>query len=273
VLRKVLPAALSHPLIRWKNILLGSAFYLYSRLRPARVKHLVLRIARKLLGPDFDVERHLSPDYDPWDQRLCIAPDADIFQAIRGGKADIVTGEIACFTPGGIRLASGEELAADVIVTATGLNLKIMGGVTLTLDGVPLDPATTIVYRGALYSGVPNMAVASGYTNASWTLKCELVARYVCRLLNEMEAKQVDICVAVNDDPALPLQPFLNLSSGYVQRSAHLLAKQGTRRPWRLYQNYFLDLMALKFSPLRDGVMRFSKRKAPAAAPAEPAPR
>ncbi|MBI2769404.1 MAG: NAD(P)/FAD-dependent oxidoreductase [Burkholderiales bacterium] len=263
LLRKLLPQRLSHAVIRWKNITLATAFYQFSRRRPDTVRRLLLRQARHLLGPGFDVDRHLAPTYKPWDQRLCIAPDGDIFQAVRAGKASIVTGQIECFTPGGIRLTSGQEMEADVIVTATGLQLKVLGGAALTLDGVPADLSKSIVYRGAMYSGVPNLAVASGYTNASWTLKCELVARYVCRLLNEMQARKLDICTPVNDDPALPTQPFLDLSSGYVQRSAHLLARQGLRRPWRMYQNYLLDLLALKFSPLRDGVMRLTARTAP----------
>ena len=263
LLRRWLPSRLSHPLIRWKNIALASAFYQFARHRPATVRRLILREAARLLGPGFDVQRHLAPRYNPWDQRLCIAPDADIFRAVRSGKADIVTGQIECFTPTGLRLSSGEEIAADVIVTATGLELKVLGGAALSVDGAAVDLSKAVVYRGAMFSGVPNLAVAFGYTNASWTLKCELVARYVCRLLNEMEARQLDACVPVNDDAQLPTQPFLDLSSGYVQRSAHLLARQGLRRPWRMYQNYLLDLLALKFSPLRDGVLRFSARPAP----------
>ena len=263
LLRRWLPSRLSHPLIRWKNVSLAATFYEFSRRRPAIIKRLILRQAGRLLGPGFDVQRHLAPSYKPWDQRLCIAPDADIFKAVRSGKASIVTGQIECFTPTGIRLVSGEEIAADVIVTATGLELQVLGGATLSVDGVPVDLARSIVYRGAMYSGVPNLAVASGYTNASWTLKCELVARYVCRLLNEMAAHKLDVCVPVNEDPQLPTQAFLDLSSGYVQRSAHLLARQGLRRPWRMYQNYLLDLLTLKFSPLRDGVLRFSARSAP----------
>ena len=263
LLRRWLPSRLSHPLIRWKNVSLASAFYQLSRRKPATVRRMILRQARQLLGPGFDVQRHLAPSYKPWDQRLCIAPDADIFKAVRGGKASIVTGQIECFTAAGLRLVSGEEIAADVIVTATGLQLKVLGGATLTVDGTVVDMAKCIVYRGAMFSGVPNMAVASGYTNASWTLKCELVARYVCRLLNEMAVRKLDVCVPVNEDADLPTQAFLDLSSGYVQRSADLLARQGLRRPWRMYQNYLLDLLTLKFSPLRDGVLRFSAKPAP----------
>lgn len=256
-LRRWLPARLSHPLVRWKNITLATAFYQYARRRPAAVRRMLLRQAQHFLGKSFDVQRHLAPRYNPWDQRLCIAPDADFFRAIRAGRARIATGEIAGFTPGGIRLASGEEIAADIVVTATGLQLQMLGGAALTVDGAVVDLSQAIVYRGAMFSGVPNLALASGYTNASWTLKCELVARYVCRLLREMDARGADICVPVNDDAGLPTQVSIGLSSGYVQRSADQLARQGLRRPWRMYQNYLLDLLTLKFSPLRDGVLRF----------------
>ena len=259
-LRRVLPHGLAYRLVRWKNILLAAAFFQYSRHWPKRARALLLKAARRLLGPAFDVDRHLSPSYDPWDQRLCIAPDADIFTALRAGKASIVTDSVEHFTPTGIRLASGAELPADIVVSATGLNLKLMGGAQIRVDGEPVDGPQLLVYRGVMYSGVPNLAVATGYTNASWTLKCELAARYVCRLLNHMQARGLDTCVPVADANALAgTQPMLNLSSGYVQRAAGLLPRQGARPPWRMYQNYLRDLLSLRFSPLADGVLRFSK--------------
>ncbi len=258
-LRRLLPRKLSYRLVRWKNILLAAAFYQYCHRWPGKARALLLRAARHRLGPGFDVDKHLSPAYDPWDQRLCIAPDADFFQALRDGKASIVTDGIERFTPRGIRLASGAELPADIVVTATGLRLKLMGGATISVDGAPVDPAQSLVYRGIMYSGVPNMAVATGYTNASWTLKCELAARYVCRLLNHMQERGLDSVVPVADDEAKAhTLPFLNLSSGYIQRAAAVLPRQGTKTPWRLYQNYLLDLLSLKFSPLRgDRALRF----------------
>ncbi|HXD42587.1 MAG TPA: NAD(P)/FAD-dependent oxidoreductase [Ramlibacter sp.] len=262
-LRRRLPQALAHGLVRWKNILLTTAFYQYSRRWPEHARGLMLRAARRRL-PGFDVQRHLSPSYQPWDQRLCIAPDADMFKALHSGKAAIVTDNIERFTPRGLRLASGEELPADIIVTATGLKLKVLGGVRISIDGQPVDVSKALVYRGVMYSGVPNMAVASGYTNASWTLKCELAARFVCRLLTHMRSRGLDACVAQPDGQATgPTQPFLNLTSGYVQRSAAALPRQGTRRPWRMYQNYLLDLLSLKLSPLRDRTLRFSRRGEP----------
>ena len=259
-LRRRLPRALAYRLIRWKNILLTMTFYQYARRWPDRARAQLLNAAAQLLGPTFDVARHLSPSYNPWDQRLCIAPDADIFNALRTGKASIVTDTIERFTPGGLRLASGAELPADIVVTATGLTLKLLGGAQISVDGVPVDLSKAMVYRGMMYSGVPNMAVASGYTNASWTLKCELISGYVCRLLNHMQARGLDSVVPVADaDATASTQPFLNLGSGYVQRSAALLPRQGVRRPWRMYQNYLLDLLALKFSGLGDGVLRFGR--------------
>jgi monooxygenase len=259
-LRRRLPEWLSYRLVRWKNILLTTAFFQLSRRRPEYVQALLRRTALRFLGPDFDVDRHLAPRYKPWDQRMCVAPDADLFRAIRAGRACIVTGEIDRFTPTGIRLRCGEEIAADIVVTATGLKMKLLGGAPLTVDGRPVDLAQAVVYRGSMYSGVPNLAVASGYTNASWTLKCELVARYVCRLLNRLDAQGLDVCVPVNDDKTLSTLPFIDLSSGYVQRAAPMLPRQGSRNPWRMYQNYALDLLTLKFSRLADGVMRFGKR-------------
>jgi cation diffusion facilitator CzcD-associated flavoprotein CzcO len=262
-LRRWLPARVGHRLARWKNILLGAAFFQYCHRWPASARRLLKKGASHLLGPSFDVDRHLSPSYNPWEQRLCIAPDADIFKAIRSGKASIVTDTIDRFTPTGIRLGSGEELPADIIVTATGLELKMLGGVQLRVDGQPADASQSLVYRGLMYSGMPNMAVATGYTNASWTLKCELAARYVCRLLNHMQANGLDSCVPVADAQAMArTEPFLNLSSGYIQRATAQLPRQGIHQPWRMHQNYLLDLLSLKFSSLRDGVLLFGRRGA-----------
>lgn len=261
--RRRLPAGLAHALVRWKNVLLSMALFQFSKHRPQAVGRWLLGTARRLLPADFDVRRHLKPDYDPWDQRLCIAPDGDLFRAVREGRGAIVTDRIDRFTPGGIRLASGEELPADIVVTATGLKLKMMGGARLVVDGRRIDLAETLAYRGMMYGGIPNLALAMGYTNASWTLKCELIARHVCRLLNHMRARGYEICVPVPPaGQALPTRPAIDLNSGYVQRAAALLPKQGDRKPWRIYQNYLLDLWSLKFSGLRDGALRFARRGA-----------
>jgi monooxygenase len=263
-LRRTLPRALAYRLVRWKNILITTAIYQYSRRWPERARAMLVEAARRLLPPGFDVARHLSPSYPPWDQRLCIAPDADLFRVLASGKASLVTDSIECITPDGIRLASGAELPSDIIVTATGLQLKLLGGAQLRVDGAPVVLSEAMVYRGAMYSGVPNMAVASGYINASWTLKCELLARYGCRLLNHMQARGLDVVVPVADAGAtLASEPFLNLSSGYVRRASGLLPRQGARLPWRMVQNYLVDLALLRFSSLRDGALRFSRRGSP----------
>jgi monooxygenase len=259
-LRHALPRAAAYRLVRWKNILLTTAIYQYSRRWPERARAMLLKAARRLLPPGFDVERHLSPRYNPWDQRLCIAPDADLFRALGSGKASIVTDAIERITPAGIRLASGAELPADIIVTATGLKLKLLGGAQLRVDGQSVALSQAMVYRGALYTGVPNMAVASGYINASWTLKCELLARYVCRLLNHMRSRGLDSVVPVADASVTAAsEPFLNLSSGYVQRASDVLPREGARLPWRMVQNYVLDLLLLRFSSLRDEALRFGR--------------
>lgn len=270
-LQRVLPARAAYTLIRWKNILLALGLYQYARRWPGSAKRLLRRAAQARLGPQFDVAKHLQPRYEPWDQRLCIAPDADLFRAVRAGRASIVTDQIAGFTPRGIRLASGQELEADVIVTATGLRLQMLGGATLTVDGRPVDLADTVAYKGMMASGVPNLAMALGYTNASWTLRCELIARRVCRMLNHMQARGWDICVPVHDQPAAATQPAMDLSSGYVQRAVGVLPRQDTRQPWRVVQNYLRELLSLKFSTLHDGALRFARRGqlpgAPASAP------
>jgi len=222
---------------------------------------MILGFARQYLGPDYDVARHLTPRYNPWDQRLCLVPDGDLFFAIRSGKASIVTDEIDTFIEAGLRLKSGEELAADMIVTATGLNLKLLGGIRLQINGAPVDPARSISYKGMMYSDIPNFAAAFGYTNASWTLKCDLTAEYVCRLLNFMDARGYDYCTPRRRDPSIVEEPAIHLTSGYLQRSSAILPKQGSKKPWKLYQNYALDLAALKFGAVNDGTMQFTAVK------------
>ncbi|MDB5860692.1 MAG: FAD-containing monooxygenase EthA [Ramlibacter sp.] len=257
-LQRVLPRALAYRLVRWKNILLAMALFQFARRRPMAFQRLLLGAARRRL-PGFDVDRHLLPRYAPWDQRLCIVPDADLFKALGTGRASIVTDEIARFTPTGITLASGAELPADIIISATGLKLQMLGGTRLTVDGEPVDLSQRVAYRGAMCEGVPNLALAMGYTNASWTLKAELIARYVCRVLNHMRAHGEDFCVPVQAGPRGETRPALDLSSGYIQRAAAVLPRQGERKPWRMLQNYLHDMVSLRFSRLRDGTLRFGR--------------
>jgi cation diffusion facilitator CzcD-associated flavoprotein CzcO len=253
--RRRLPLGLAYIVTRWKNVLLGMYFYQLCKRKPERVKAALLGYVRQMLGPDYDVERHFTPRYNPWDQRLCLVPDADFFRAIRRGTVSVVTDHIETFTETGIKLKSGAELEADMIVTATGLVLVPVGGAKLTVDGQPVDLSKRFIYKGMMYSDVPNLASVFGYTNASWTLKADLVCEYVCRLLNHMDRHGWRQCAPRNDDPALKEEPWVNFSSGYIQRALAHQPKQGSKRPWKLYQNYALDLLSLRFGRLRDAMV------------------
>lgn len=263
MLRKVLPTRPAFAMARWKNVLVGQAAYQLARKRPNLIRWLIGRNTRRWLGKDYDLKPHFTPSYAPWDQRLCLLPDADLYRAMTAGRAEIVTDTIERFTSDGIKLDSGRELQADIVVTATGFDMQLFGGAALSLDGEPIDTARRILYKGMMLDGVPNAAAATGYTNASWTLKCELTSLYVCRLMNEMRASGTDWCVPVREDPALREEPVIDFTSGYVQRALPSLPKQGSRKPWKLKQNYLVDLMALKFGKLNDGVLRFGKRQEP----------
>ncbi|HVX75757.1 MAG TPA: NAD(P)/FAD-dependent oxidoreductase, partial [Bradyrhizobium sp.] len=229
-----------------------------ARRRPEKMKRMILGGVRAALGPDYDIGKHFTPRYNPWDQRLCLVPDGDLFKAIRDGRASVVTNVIETFTPKGIRLQDGSELEADIIVTATGLNLRLLGGLEVSVDSRRIDFARALTYKGMMYSDVPNLASALGYTNASWTLKCDLTCEYVCRLLNYMDRRGYKQCVPHNVDPAIAELPSLDFTSGYVQRAIATLPKQGSKRPWRLYQNYALDIVSLRYGRIEDGVLRYS---------------
>jgi monooxygenase len=257
-LRRHLPAKVAYGITRWKNVLLGMLFYNLCRRSPERMKERILKLVKDEIGTNCDVDRHFTPRYNPWDQRLCLVPNGDLFQAIKAGKASVVTDQIETFTAAGLKLRSGEELHGDLIVTATGLNLQVLGNVQLIVDDVPVEPAKLMSYKGMMYSDVPNLAAAFGYTNASWTLKCDLTCEYVCRLLNHMDVHGYRQCTPRNNDPSIGAVPWIDFTSGYVQRSIDKFPKQGNKAPWRLYQNYALDLMNLRFASVDDGVMQFS---------------
>ncbi|WP_429910723.1 flavin-containing monooxygenase [Glycocaulis sp.] len=259
-LRKILPGRLAYALSRVKNIGLSMFFFQLSRVWPGFVKRGVIKAIRAELGEDFDVERHFSPHYNPWDQRFCLAPDGDFFDALKGSKASIVTDHVERFEKGGIRLKSGELIEADLIIPATGLEMQVGGGMDISVDGESVVPAGKITYRGMMLSGVPNAALAFGYTNASWTLKIDLTAERVCRLLNHMERQGHDYCVPVPPD-GIELAPLLDFSSGYVQRALPHLPRQGTKAPWRTYQNYVQDMLTIRYGRLEDGHLRFRKAK------------
>jgi cation diffusion facilitator CzcD-associated flavoprotein CzcO len=257
-LRRHLPSKLAYAIVRWRNLLLQLWIFRAARRRPEEFKARIVGMARKQLPPGYDVETHFTPRYNPWDQRLCLAPDADFFAAIRSGRAAVVTDRIETFTEAGVQLASGEVLEADIIVTATGLELETFAGVALSVDGRHVEPASLLGYKGLMYEGVPNFATCFGYTNASWTLRADLTATYVCRLLNHMQRMGLRQCMPRNRHPEMARSPWLDFTSGYVRRAMDRFPKQGDRGPWRNRQNYLTDLVSLRCAPMRDGELEFS---------------
>jgi cation diffusion facilitator CzcD-associated flavoprotein CzcO len=258
-LRKVLPSKVAYGITRWKNVLLQMFFFNLARKKPAKVKEKIIDELRKLLPEGYDVGTHFTPRYNPWDQRLCLVPDADMFEAIGNGSASIVTGEIERFTESGIALKNGESLEADIVVTATGLKLQLLSDVAFVVDGERRNLSNTLSYRGMMFSDVPNLSYSFGYTNASWTLKADLTGGYLCRLLNHLDKTGTHIALPARE-PGIEEVPFLDFTSGYVQRARDILPKQGSKKPWKLYQNYALDMLSLKFASVEDGVIRFLPR-------------
>jgi cation diffusion facilitator CzcD-associated flavoprotein CzcO len=257
-LRTRLPARAAYPLIRWKNALLAQLGYRLARRQPRLVKRFLRRGVAARLPAGYDVATHFTPRYDPWDQRLCIAPDGDLFAAIVDGSVSLVTGQVAGFTERGVALASGEELTADIVVTATGLNLLALGGITLVIDGAPVDLSDTVAYKATMLGGVPNLAMTVGYTNASWTLKADLIATYVCRVLTYMDQHGYDVITPVPPETG-GRRPIIDLRAGYVRRGAAAMPKQGARAPYRLHQSYPRDVFLLRYGPVRDRAVRFSR--------------
>lgn len=252
-----LPERIAFPIVRWKSIGIAMASYQLSRRWPDRLRGFIRKQTLAQLPDTVDVDTHFKPTYDPWDQRLCLVPDGDLFRALRAGTASVVTDTIETFTETGIRLTSGEELEADIIITATGLNLRAFGGLELTVDGAVVKIPQTIAYKALMLSGVPNFAFTIGYTNASWTLKADLVGDYVCRLLHHLDGHGLRSVVAVADDDLVEA-PFMDFSSGYVLRSLDELPKQGDREPWKLRQNYLHDVRTIRKDAIDDGVLRFA---------------
>ena len=256
-LGKIFPEKVAYGLTRWKNVSLQALMYQMSRRYPALVKKLLRKSARHWLGDDFDIDTHFNPSYKPWDQRLCLVPNGDLFCSLREGSSSIVTDHIERFTEKGIQLKSGDLLEADIIVSATGLELLVLGGMQLRVDGEPVKIPDAVGYKGMMFSDVPNFALAAGYTNASWTLKCDLTSEYVCRLLSYMDKHNYQYCVPRIDDPLMQRIPFLDLASGYIDRAIDQFPKQGAKAPWRLYQNYLLDILKLRVGSVRDRAMKF----------------
>jgi len=265
-LRAKLPAMTAYGITRWKNVLMQMLFFNIARKKPEKTKAQLIDLVRGHLGPDYDVETHFTPSYNPWDQRLCLVPDADLFDALKTGKASVVTDHIETFTPTGLKLKSGKTLDADIVVTATGLQMQLLSGMELVVDGKVADLSKAMSYKGMMFSDVPNLASAFGYTNASWTLKADLTSEYVCKLINHMDRNGLAYCVPRLDEAGMEVEPWLDFSSGYVQRAMAKFPKQGVKKPWKAYQNYALDLMALKLGKVDDGAMKFEKKKAKEAA-------
>ncbi len=257
-LRRVLPSHPAYSITRWYKVLTSMYFYNMCRRWPAQAKKYIFGEMRKQLGPDYDIATHFSPSYNPWEQRLCMVPDNDLFVSLKAGTSSIVTDHVDRFTPTGIVLKSGKALDADIIVTATGLKLQIFAGIPISVDGTLIELANCVGYKGMMISGVPNLAMTFGYTNASWTLKADLTSSYVCRLLNHMQAAGLRQCTPRFDDPAIGRAPWVDLSSGYFQRVLSQFPSQGTKTPWKLHQNYARDILLLKYGTLADGAMQFS---------------
>jgi len=255
-LRRCLPDKVAYAAARWKNVLAGTFFYNLARKRPNVFKWMVARGVRNELGHAYD-PKHFTPHYNPWDQRLCLVPDSDLFRAIRERRVSVVTDHIETFTDSGLLLKSGDHLNADIIVTATGLVLKLFSGMQLEVDGAAVDMPKTLVYKGMMFSDVPNFAFAVGYTNASWTLKCDLAAGYVCRLLNHMGRHGYSVCTPRVNDQDIEPEPVIDFNSGYVVRALPELPRQGSKTPWRLHQNYVRDLSMMRYGRVEDGTMEF----------------
>ena len=257
-----LPSRLAYLVTRWKNVSMQALIYQYSRRRPQKMKEFLLALTSRELSGKVDVDTHFNPKYNPWDQRLCLVPDSDLFRSLRRGTSSVVTDHIQRFTKTGIKLESGDLLKADIVVTATGLELLPMGGMEIEVDGKTMVLPDTLGYRGMMLSDIPNFVLAAGYTNASWTLKCDLTSEYVCRMLNHMDKKGFAYCVPRNRDPAMERVSFLDLASGYVDRSIDRFPKQGLKSPWKLYQNYLLDILSLRFGAMNDKELEYGKVKA-----------
>jgi monooxygenase len=255
--RKWLPENAAHRILRWKNILISLGIYQMSRRAPSFMRQMFRKGAADRLPQGYDVETNFNPKYEPWDQRLCLVPDSDLFRAIRAGRASVVTGRIDTFTEHGVRLESGQQLEADIIVSATGLQMLALGGVRLRVDGMLVHPGDPFVYKGVMLSNVPNFAFCVGYTNASWTLRADLSSIFVCRLLKHMDRRGYRVCRPACDPAALEAKPLLDLTSGYVLRAAANIPKQAAKKPWRIRQNYILDMLTMRLGRIEDGVLKF----------------
>tara|TARA_B100001113_G_scaffold308903_1_gene271296 strand:+ start:582 stop:2033 length:1452 start_codon:yes stop_codon:yes gene_type:complete len=260
-LRKILPVKLTYFLIRWKNILYQSFTFFMARKYPERTKNKILELAKNELGPEYDIDKHLTPSYKPWDQRICLVPDSDLFAAINDKKASIVTDTIKEFQSNGVLLNSGESIEADVIITATGIELNALNDINVSIDDIKVNPNERLTYKGMMLSGVPNFAISFGYVNASWTLRADLTCEYVCRLINLMDKKDVSCCEPIDDKNAYGDDELIDFTSGYVQRGLNQMPKQGNKAPWKNYQNYLKDIFAVRLFSIKDSNLNFYNSK------------
>jgi cation diffusion facilitator CzcD-associated flavoprotein CzcO len=257
-LRKHLPLSLAYRLTRWKNVVTQLIFFNATRAFPEQTRNWLLKMIREQLGPEYDLA-HFTPRYNPWDERLCVVPDNDLFSAINGGKVSVITDHIDTFTDAGLKLRTGLELEADIIITATGLELQFAGGAEVRVDERPIEIGKAVMYKGIMFSGVPNLASIFGYTNASWTLRADLLAEYFCRLINFMDAHAYVEARPKEPDPKMPVKPFGNLMSGYFKRAEDRLPRQGMKGPWRNPQNYAFDIFRFRFGAIEDGILEFRR--------------
>jgi monooxygenase len=257
-INKKLPKKTAYKINRLRMILYQRFSYAFSRRFPGAMKKTLRKAMEGRMGDGFDIDKHFTPAYNPWDQRLCVAPNGDLFKAIKNKKANVVTDHIEKFTANGIQLVSGDFIAADIIVTATGLNVQFFNNVPFLVDGEKVDFSKKVVYKGVMVEGIPNMTFASGYTNASWTLKCEMTSRYTCRIINYMAKRGYKQCMPVQNDPDLVIKPFLDFNPGYVLRVLDKLPKMGNKKPWKIEQNYFYDKKMFEKSALDDGILRYN---------------
>ena len=258
-LRKILPKKLTYFLVRWKNIIWQSYTFFIARTFPNRIKNAILQRLEDELGSDYDVKKHFTPSYKPWDQRMCLVPDSDLFKAIKGKKVSIATDTIKEFKSNGILLNSGKEISADIIITATGIKLNSFNDINVTIDKEKVNANDRLTYKGMMLSGVPNFAYTFGYVNASWTLRADLTSEYVCRLINLMSQKGSRSCMPTANKDAHGDDKLIDFTSGYFQRGLHMMPKQGNKAPWQNYQNYLKDIFAVRFMSINDSNLKFYK--------------
>ena len=257
MLKKFLPIKLTYFLVRWKKILWQSYTFFLARTFPQKIKTTIINLIKEELGEGYDVKKHFTPSYNPWDQRVCLVPDSDLFRVIKNQKASVVTDTIKQFETDGILMNSGKKISADIIITATGIELNSLNDIHLSVDDKRVSANKRLTYKGMMLSGVPNFALSFGYVNASWTLRADLTCEYVCKLINMMDKKRAKTCMPVDDKSAYGSDKLIDFNSGYVQRGLSKMPQQGNRAPWKNYQNYLKDIFSVRWMPIKDSNLKF----------------